>query len=332
MGSKLLEIKDLVVTFKTDDGVVTAVDGVNLSVDYGETLGIVGESGCGKSVTSFSIMQLLQVPPAKIARGEIIFKGEDLLKKTEQEMTKVRGDKISMIFQEPMTSLDPVYTIGNQLVEAITLHQHVSAQEAEKIACEMLTKVGISMPEERLKAYPHQLSGGMRQRIMIAMAICCNPDLLIADEPTTALDVTIQAQILNLMRNLKDERNMSIILVTHDLGVIAAMCSKVAVMYCGRIVEYANVHDLFYKPAHPYTQGLIKCIPQMDENIEHLLTIKGHVPNLLKLPEGCRFAPRCPYATDKCKTESPATCDVGDGHMAACHYALTGFTKEVQRL
>ncbi|WP_368271500.1 ABC transporter ATP-binding protein [Enterocloster lavalensis] len=328
MGEKLLEIKDLVVTFKTDDGVVTAVDGVNLSIDYGETLGIVGESGCGKSVTSFSIMQLLPVPPAKIVRGEILFKGDDLLKKTDLEMSRVRGDKISMIFQEPMTSLDPVYTIGNQLTEAITLHQRVTSDEAKKIACNMLMKVGISMPEERLKAYPHQLSGGMRQRVMIAMAICCNPELLIADEPTTALDVTIQAQILNLMRDLKNERKMSIILVTHDLGVIAAMCSKVAVMYCGQIVEYAGIRDLFYHPVHPYTRGLIRCIPQMDRDVEHLPVIDGHVPNLLKLPAGCRFAPRCPHATELCKKERPNRVDLGSEHWAACHYALSGAAGE----
>ena len=328
MGEKLLEIKDLVITFKTDGGTVTAVDHVNLSLDAGETLGIVGESGCGKSVTSFSIMQLLPVPPAKIRSGEIIFEGEDLLKKSEKEMTKIRGNKISMIFQEPMTSLDPVYTIGNQLTEAITLHQNVSAEEAKKIACDILNKVGISMPEERLKAYPHQLSGGMRQRVMIAMAICCNPRLLIADEPTTALDVTIQAQILNLMQELKRERNMSIILVTHDLGVIAAMCTRVAVMYCGQVVEIAPVKDLFCNPVHPYTRGLIHCIPRMDQATEVLPVIEGQVPNLLHLPAGCHFAPRCPYATEQCRSAAPETVQVGERHLVACHYALTGFEKE----
>ena len=328
MEQKLLEIKDLVVKFKTDDGIVTAVDGVNLYVNKGETLGIVGESGCGKSVTSFSVMQLLPTPPAIIANGEILFEGEDLLKKTPREMTKIRGDRISMIFQEPMTSLDPVYTIGNQLVEAITLHQHVTAAEAEKIACEMLTKVGISMPEQRLKAYPHQLSGGMRQRVMIAMAICCNPDLLIADEPTTALDVTIQAQILSLMEQLKKEREMAIILVTHDLGVIAAMCSRVAVMYCGEVVEMASVESIFEHPVHPYTKGLIGCVPSLDTSVDYLPTIKGQVPNLLNLPQGCRFAPRCPYATEQCLQARPGTVEVEPGHTAACHFANVNQTKE----
>jgi len=327
VSDKLLEIKDLVVTFKGDYGVSTAVDGVNLSVGYGETLGIVGESGCGKSVTAFSVMQLLPIPPGKIARGKIFFKGENLLEKSEAEMTKIRGNKISMIFQEPMTSLDPVYTIGSQLTEAITLHQKVTSAQAKDIACEMLSKVGISMPEQRLKAYPHQLSGGMRQRVMIAMAICCNPELLIADEPTTALDVTIQAQILNLMSDLKKERNMSIILVTHDLGVIAAMCSRVAVMYCGEVVEYAPLRQLFEHPAHPYSQGLIRCIPRMDHDEEYLPVIKGQVPNLLKLPQGCRFAPRCPYATRLCQEKRPAAVNLDGEHWAACHYAATGFEK-----
>jgi oligopeptide/dipeptide ABC transporter ATP-binding protein len=329
VSKNLLEIKDLVVTFKTDDGVITAVDGVSLSVGSGETLGIVGESGCGKSVTSFSIMQLLPTPPAKITHGEILFNGENLLKRTDDEMTKIRGDKISMIFQEPMTSLDPVYTIGDQLMEAIILHQHVSKEAAHNIACDMLLKVGISMPEERMKSYPHQLSGGMRQRVMIAMAISCNPELLIADEPTTALDVTIQAQILNLMRDLKSERNMSIILVTHDLGVIAAMCSKVAVMYCGQVVEQATVQDLFCNPMHPYTKGLIRCIPRMDQDEEYLPVIEGHVPNLLKLPPGCRFSPRCSYAMESCKHERPVITELKPGHSVACHYALRGFSEEV---
>ncbi len=322
MSGSLLEVKDLAVTFKTDDGVVTAVDGVNFTVESGETLGIVGESGCGKSVRSFSITKLRPIPPAKITRGEILFKGENLLDKTEEEMTKIRGEKISMIFQEPMTSLDPVYTIGNQLTEAILCHQNISVQEAEKKACDLLLQVGISMPEERMKSYPHQLSGGMRQRVMIAMAICCEPELLIADEPTTALDVTIQAQILNLMRKLKKERNMAIILVTHDLGVIASMCSKVAVMYCGEIVESSDAVDLFKKPIHPYTQGLISCIPRMDKDTEFLPVIHGQVPNLLDLPTGCRFSPRCPYATEKCQREKPTQMQVGKDHFVSCHYAL----------
>ena len=243
-------------------------------------------------------------------------------------MTGIRGNRISMIFQEPMTSLDPVYTIGSQLVEAITLHQHVSAQEAERIACRMLEKVGISMPEQRLKAYPHQLSGGMRQRVMIAMAICCNPDLLIADEPTTALDVTIQAQILSLMDELKREREMSIILVTHDLGVIAAMCARVAVMYCGEVVEMAPVETIFERPVHPYTKGLIGCVPSLDTSVDYLPTIKGQVPNLLDLPKGCRFAPRCPCAKDLCLQSRPKTVELEPGHTAACHFARGNQTKE----
>lgn len=330
MCGKLLEIKNLLVKFKTDDGIVTAVNGVNLSVDYGEIFGIVGESGCGKSVTAFSIMQLLPIPPAKIAEGEILFKGENLLQKSEDEMTRYRGSKISMIFQEPMTSLDPVYTVGDQLTEAIRLHQKVSKKEAKKIACSTFEGIGISMPEQRLKAYPHQLSGGMRQRVMIAMAICCNPELLIADEPTTALDVTIQAQILNLMKDLQKSKNMSIILVTHDLGVIAAMCTRVAVMYCGKVVEMATVYDLFYNPIHPYTKGLINCVPSLGKESKYLPIIKGQVPNLMELPSGCAFSPRCPYSTNLCEKLYPPRIELQNNHYVACHYAAQGLKKEAE--
>ena len=322
MTEKLLEIKDLIVTFKTDDGIITAVDGINLDVESGETLGIVGESGCGKSVTSFSIMQLIPTPPGNIKQGEILFKGEDLLKKSSAEITKIRGNQIAMIFQEPMTSLDPVYTIGDQLTEALVVNHQCSREEANKIACDILHKVGMSIPEQRMVEYPHQLSGGMRQRVMIALAIIRNPELLIADEPTTALDVTIQAQILGLLKTLKDEYKMSIILVTHDLGVIASMCSRVVVMYCGRVVEIASIQDLFHHPAHPYTEGLIRCIPRLETESELLPVIEGHVPNLLDLPKGCRFSNRCLYAQEKCESEDPAIREVGNGHTVACHYPL----------
>ncbi|NLV92339.1 MAG: ABC transporter ATP-binding protein [Firmicutes bacterium] len=318
MAERLLEVRNLKTYFYTEDGVVPAVDGVDFSLDKGTTLGIVGESGSGKSVTSLSVMGLIPNPPGKIEAGEIIFEGEDLLKKSEAEMRKIRGNDISMIFQEPMTSLNPVFTIGDQIIEAIVLHQGLSKSAAREQAIEMLRLVGIPSPEQRVDEYPHQLSGGMRQRVMIAMALSCNPKLLIADEPTTALDVTIQAQILDLMRKLKDELGTSIMLITHDLGVVAELCDEVAVMYAGKIVERGDVNTIFSNPTHPYTLGLLGSIPKLNEERERLQAIPGVVPNPAFMPEGCRFHPRCKYATEECKLAMPELVDVGGDHQVAC--------------
>jgi len=330
MTEKLVEIRDLRTHFYTEDGIVPAVDGVNLYIKRGETLGVVGESGCGKSVTSLSIMRLIPNPPGKIVGGEILFEGEDLLKKSEAAMRKIRGNEISMIFQEPMTSLNPVYTIGDQLTEAIQLHQGLSRKDALAKAIEMLRLVGIPLPERRVKEYPHQLSGGMRQRVMIAMALSCNPKLLIADEPTTALDVTIQAQILELMKRLKKELGMAIMLITHDLGVVAEMCERVVVMYGGKVVEEADVVSLFKNPLHPYTEGLLRSIPRMDQETEKLHVIEGVVPNPLHMPKGCRFHPRCPYATDKCREAQPELEQVAPGRFVACFLSADRLVKEVE--
>ncbi|MEA1994463.1 MAG: ABC transporter ATP-binding protein [Euryarchaeota archaeon] len=319
MSKRLLEISDLKTQFFTDDGVVKAVDGVSFSVDKGETFGLVGESGCGKSVTALSTIQLIPHPPGKIVNGEVLLEGEDLLKKQEKEMQKIRGDKISMIFQEPMTSLDPVFTIGYELIEAIQLHQDLEKEAARKKAVEMLYIVGIPEPEKRMNEYPHQLSGGMRQRAMIAMSLSCNPQLLIADEPTTALDVTIQAQILRLIDQLKEEFRAAVFFITHDLGVVAETCQNVAVMYAGKIVEYADVETIFEKPLHPYTMGLMKSIPRLDLDVDRLQTIKGAVPDLIAPPSGCKFHPRCPYAMDICKEEEPPLTKREKNHYARCH-------------
>jgi oligopeptide/dipeptide ABC transporter ATP-binding protein len=329
MSDKLVEIRNLRTHFHTEDGVVPAVDGVNFYIKRGETLGVVGESGCGKSVTSLSIMRLIPNPPGKIVEGEILFEGEDLVKKSEAEMRKIRGNDISMIFQEPMTSLNPVYTIGDQIAEAIQLHQGLNYKEAVDKAIEMLRLVGIPLPERRVKEYPHQLSGGMRQRVMIAMALSCNPKLLIADEPTTALDVTIQAQILELMKKLKKELGMAIMLITHDLGVVAEMCERVIVMYGGKVVEEADVVSLFKNPLHPYTEGLLKSIPRMDEDVEKLHVIEGVVPNPLHLPQGCRFHPRCPYAVEKCTQSQPELEQVAPGRYVACFLSAERLAKGV---
>ncbi|QNO15693.1 ABC transporter ATP-binding protein [Alkalicella caledoniensis] len=318
MSEKLLTVKNLKTYFYTEDGVVPAIDGVNFDVAPGETLGIVGESGCGKSVTSLSVMRLIPNPPGKIEDGEITFDGKDLLAMSEAEMRKIRGNEISMIFQEPMTSLNPVYTIGDQLTEAIKLHQGKNSKEATKHAIEMLKLVGIPLPDKRVNEYPHQLSGGMRQRVMIAMALSCNPKLLFADEPTTALDVTIQAQILELMKKLKTELGTSIIMITHDLGVIAEMADRVIVMYAGRVVEEGPVLDIFKDPLHPYTEGLLNSIPKIEGEKERLKPIEGVVPNPLDMPSGCRFHPRCPYVTDRCKEEIPTLQDKGKGRNVAC--------------
>jgi len=314
----LVEVKNLKTYFYTEEGVVKAVDGVDYEIYPGETLGIVGESGCGKSVTSLSIMRLIESPPGKIVAGEINFQGEDLIKIPEKEMRKIRGNDISMIFQEPMTSLNPVYTVGDQIIEAIMLHKGVDRKEARKQAIDMLTKVGIPLPEQRVDEYPHQLSGGMRQRVMIAMALSCDPKLLIADEPTTALDVTIQAQILELMNSLKESYGMSIMMITHDLGVIAEVSDRVAVMYAGKVVEYTDVNTLFDDPKHPYTWGLMNSIPKLDKDVDRLEAIPGSVPSPLNFPEGCKFNTRCPLAEGKCYDEEPPLEDAADGHMVRC--------------
>lgn len=318
MADRLLEVQGLKTYFYTEDGVVPAVDGVDFSIDRGETLGIVGESGCGKSVTSLSIMRLIPDPPGKIVDGEILFEGSDLLKKTEAEMRKIRGNDISMIFQEPMTSLNPVFTIGNQIIEAIVLHQSLDKGAAREKAIEMLRLVGIPSPEKRVDEYPHQLSGGMRQRVMIAMALSCNPKLLIADEPTTALDVTIQAQILDLMRHLRDEFGTSIMLITHDLGVIAELAERVVVMYAGKIVERADVKLLFGDPMHPYTLGLLGSIPKLTEQQSRLQVIDGVVPDPAFMPQGCRFHPRCKEVQEICRVEEPELVKRTPGHEVAC--------------
>ena len=310
-------MRNLHTIFDTEDGVVPAVDGVDLFIDKGETLGVVGESGCGKSVTSLSIMRLVG-RPGRIADGEILFDGTDLLKYPEAEMRKIRGNQISMIFQEPMTSLNPVYTVGDQIAEAIVLHQHKTRGQAFQQAVEMLRTVGIPAAERRAHEYPHQMSGGMRQRVMIAMALSCNPKLLIADEPTTALDVTIQAQILEIMRELQKNFGSAIMIITHDLGVIAETASRVDVMYAGKVVEEADVKSLFALPRHPYTEGLLQSIPRLDTPKGRLHVIDGVVPNPLALPKGCRFAPRCPYVRDVCREKEPPLMEVAPGVKAAC--------------
>ena len=316
MANKLIDLVDVSTHFFTSDGTVRAVDGVSFSINEGETLAVVGESGCGKSVTSLSIMRLVSWPPGKIVSGQIMYKDSDLLTLSEQEMQHIRGNEISMIFQEPMTSLNPVYTVGYQIAEAIMRHQHLSAADAHQKAIEMLKLVGIPDPEQRVNEYPHQLSGGMRQRVMIGMALACNPRLLIADEPTTALDVTVQAQILDLLRTLRDELGMAIMLITHDLGVVAEMAERVVVMYAGQIVEEADVYSLFENPLHPYTEGLLNSIPRMEDESDKLNVIEGVVPNPIHLPAGCRFSPRCPYADERCKQDSPALQTLGSRRVA----------------
>lgn len=316
MGEYLLEVKGLKTYFFDNKGHVPAVDGVDFVVREGETLCIVGESGCGKSVTSMSILKLLP-PEGKIVEGSILFKGRDLVKLPNNKMTEVRGNEISMIFQEPMTSLNPVYTVGNQVGEVIRLHQHLGKKQTRKKVIEMLKLVGIPSPEKRVEEYPHELSGGMRQRVMIAMALACNPELLIADEPTTALDVTIQAQILELMKELKNRLNTSIIMITHDLGVVAEMADYVLVMYAGMVVEYCDVKTLFRKSLHPYTKGLLNSLPKIDDVKDMLNVIEGAVPSLYNMPSGCRFWPRCPYAHDICKKELPDLYET-DNHKVRC--------------
>jgi len=341
MAEPLLEIRDLVTEFRTDRGTVRAVDGVSLEIPRRGTVGLVGESGCGKSVTALSIMRLV-APPGRVASGRIAYGGKDLLGLPEAEMRAIRGNRIAMIFQEPMTSLNPVFTVGDQVGEAVRLHQKKSRRDARQVAIEMFRLVGIPSPEERVDAYPHQLSGGMRQRVMIAMALACKPDLLIADEPTTALDVTIQAQILDLLRSLQAELGMSILLITHDLGVVAETCDEVIVMYAGRVVERASAAELFAHPRHPYTAGLLRSVPSYDEPAAaaagapaggaapgpgiaerrpRLVEIKGMVPPLFALPKGCKFVDRCARAEARCHAEEPALLPLG-GAQVRCHFPL----------
>ena len=323
-GETLLEVKDLRIHFRGDEGVAKAVDGVTYSVLAGETLGIVGESGCGKSVTALSILGLVPMPPGFKAGGEIRFRGEDLLSASEERLRQIRGNDISMIFQEPMTALNPVFTVGNQIMETVMLHQGFDKEQARQHAIAMLEKVGIPSPEQRVDEYPHQLSGGMRQRVMIAMAMACSPMLLIADEPTTALDVTIQAQVLDLIADLQQREGMSVLLITHDLGVVAQTADHVAVMYAGKVVEYGPVEAIFEAPRHPYTIGLFHSLPDLAAPGERLSTIKGIVPSAFHFPSGCRFRTRCPIATDKCAESEPAleSLDDAPGHTVACHYLL----------
>lgn len=304
---------------------IRAIDGVSFYVCRGEMVGIVGESGCGKSVTSQSIMRLYDEKEEVSYSGTVRFEGENLMEIPYKEMEKIRGNRIAMIFQDALSSLNPVYTVGNQVVEAICIHQNVEKKEAWQKAVEMLTKVGISEPEKRMRQYPHELSGGMRQRVMIAIALCCKPDLLIADEPTTALDVTVQAQIMDLIQQLKEEENMGVILITHDMAVVAENCDRVTVMYLGQMVEEASVTDIFEHPLHPYTIGLIQSIPQMTTDSEQeLFMIKGSLPLLTQIKKGCRFASRCPYATDKCREEEPELQKTGENHSVRCHFPRFG--------
>jgi peptide/nickel transport system ATP-binding protein len=319
MSETILEINNLVTEFDTDEGRVRALDNINFSARAGETLGIVGESGCGKSVTALSIMRLLPQPMGQIVSGSINFQGRDLTQLPLTEMQKIRGSQIGMVFQEPMTALNPVHTIGKQLTEVLLLHKDISAQEAIKQSVDVLDRVGIPSPDIRMLEYPHQLSGGMRQRVVIAMALACKPALLIADEPTTALDVTIQAQILELIKDLQAEMGMTVLLITHDLGVIAETCDDVVVMYAGKVAEKGTVFDLFDRPKHPYTQGLLASIPTLEtEPKSKLGIIEGMVPGLLDLPEGCRFQNRCPHKQDQCVESAPQMQMAAQGHEVSC--------------
>jgi len=321
MSEPLLSVNNLVTEFVTHEGTLTAVDGVSFDVRPGEVLGLVGESGCGKSVTALSIMRILPEPPARISSGEIIFEGRDLLTLTESEMRKVRGGRIGMVFQEPMTSLNPVYTVGDQVAEALVVHKGMTKQQAYARCAELFDLVGLPDPALQVKSYPHQLSGGMRQRVMIAMAISCEPSLIIADEPTTALDVTIQAQILDLLNDIRSKFNTAVLLITHDLGIIARMADRVAVMYAGRIVEYANTDDIFYDTLHPYTEGLLASLPKPGEKVDRLQAIPGMVPRLNELPTGCKFLPRCPYGKHEYGHKEPELFEVKPEHWVRCYRA-----------
>jgi oligopeptide transport system ATP-binding protein len=329
----MLEVNNLKTHFKTQDGVVKSVDGVSFSLEPGETLGIVGESGSGKSVTALSIMQLNPKPPVEYPEGEILFEGDDLLQAPESRMREIRGNDIAMIFQDPMTSLNPVFTVGNQIREAIRIHQNVSKDEAQKRTIQVLRDVGIANPEQRVKEYPHQYSGGMRQRAMIAMGLACNPKILIADEPTTALDVTIQAQILELMVELQEKYGTAIVMITHDLGVVAQLADKVMVMYAGRAVEQGTTEDVFYDPLMPYSWSLLRSIPRLDRAGEvRLLPIKDTPPSLIFLPDGCNFSPRCPFVKDECREIDPALDEKKPGHSAACILSVEEIENHKQRV
>ena len=321
-SEKLLEIKNLTVHFESFDATVHAVENLNLSLRHGETLGLVGETGAGKTTTVKSVMRILPEPPAKIVSGEILFDGQDLLKLPIKEMRKICGKQISMIFQDPMTSLNPVMTVAEQIAEVIRLHEKCSKKEAHKKACDMLELVGIR--PERGSDYPHQFSGGMKQRVVIAMALACNPRFLIADEPTTALDVTIQAQVLELMKKLKAQYQTAMVMITHDLGIVAEICDYVAIMYAGEIVEYGTREHIFNHTGHPYTKGLFACIPDIFTEQNELVPINGLTPDPTDLPVGCRFHPRCPYATEQCAKEHPANFEIEPGHYVACHLARSG--------
>jgi len=323
MAKNLLEIKGLKTYFYTEDGVVKALEGIDLNLEKGKTLGLVGESGCGKTVTALSILRLVPDPPGKIIEGEILFDGKDLLKLDDDEMREIRGNEISMIFQDPQSALNPVYTIDNQLREVIELHQNLKKEEARKKAIQMLDLVGIPNPSQRVYDYPHQFSGGMKQRVMIAMALSCNPKMIIADEPTTNLDVTVQAQVLEMINDLKKEFGTTVLLITHDLGVIAEMSDNVGVMYAGKLVEFGDVDTIFHSPMHPYTIALHTAMPKVIEKRKKLGTIRGVVPNLIYPPSGCRFHPRCDYATDICEKESPKG-EWVDGHYVECWHKREG--------
>ncbi|WP_369205607.1 ABC transporter ATP-binding protein [Streptomyces sp. PU-14G] len=316
----LLEVRDLHVDFHTRDGIVKAVNGVNYQVEAGETLAVLGESGSGKSVTAQAVMGILDMPPGRIPKGEILFHGEDMLTMSKDERRKIRGARIAMIFQDALSSLNPVLTVGYQLAEMFRVHQGASRKEAKAKAIELMDRVKIPAARARVGDYPHQFSGGMRQRIMIAMALALEPDLIIADEPTTALDVTVQAQVMELLADLQREFNMGLILITHDLGVVADVADKIAVMYAGRIVETAPVKELYKAPAHPYTQGLLDSIPRLDQKGKELYAIQGLPPNMAKVPDGCAFHPRCPVARDVCRSELPPLAEVGEGRGSACHF------------
>ena len=329
MAEKLLEVKDLKMYFHTRDGVVKAVDGVSYDLEPGQTLGVVGESGSGKSVTALTMMKLIPMPPGKVEGGDVLFRGKSLIDMKEDDIRKIRGNDIAMIFQDPMTSLNPVYRIGHQISEAIILHKGLSKSQAMQRSVELLELVGIPQAKARLRDYPHQFSGGMRQRVMIAMALSCDPAILIADEPTTALDVTIQAQILELMEELQERTGTAIIMITHDLGVVADMADRILVMYAGRMVEFGTTDEVFYRPSHPYTWGLMDSIPRHDvDEKEALCPIKGQPPSLVNVPSGCAFHPRCPYAKEICRTTEPQVRTIEGQHTAACHFAGdAGFTR-----
>jgi len=318
MKEKLIEVKGLKIDFTIESVPRRIIDDISFELYRGEVLGVVGESGSGKSVTAKSMLRLIRNPPGKIVGGEILFDGTDILQMDIDSLMKIRGNTISMIFQEPMSSLNPVFTCGDQIKEGVRLHQKMNSKAARQKTIDLLKMVGIQMPERRVDSYPHELSGGMRQRIMIAMALSCSPQLLIADEPTTALDPTIQAQILDLIRKIQEKIGMSVMYITHDLGVVAETCDRVMVMYAGRIVEKTNVTELFTNPSHPYTQGLLKAIPRLNAKREHLYVIKGMVPHFADMPFGCSFHPRCPYAHDKCVEQKPTLREIKEGHLAAC--------------